>query len=95
MQNKSIAKAREIKNAEISFISLVNRAANKRKFLIMKGTDIMNKKQLTPEELQEFIAQSILQSVVQILEACGMTEQAQIAKQADADGKHYLHDLII
>jgi 6-pyruvoyl-tetrahydropterin synthase len=35
----SITKAREILDAEISFVSLVNKAANKRKFLITKADD--------------------------------------------------------
>ena len=102
MPLKPIGKAREIKNAEISFISLVDRPANKRKFLIMKGENIMSKKQneMALEDVQEFINQCVSQAVVQTLEACGITEQAakgsdQIAKQYDNSGKHYLSGIIL
>ena len=100
-----VTKAREIKNAKIKFISLVKNPANRKKFLIVKEKNIMskNKNAMTFEELEEFINLCVSQAVTQTLEACGIVSQSSeaggsaqaVTKQYDADGKHYLHDIII
>ncbi len=95
-----IRKAIEMSDAKISFVSLVDRPANKRKFLIIKqerkdGTMAKNENVITEEECDQLI-DAIADRVIEKL--AGDSDDSSIKKAAqkaiEKTQPHYLQGIL-
>lgn len=90
--------AREIRNAKISFISLVDRAANKKKFLIIKQEGEQNtmakiRKSMTAEEVKKVLADRLIETVIDFIrELEEVDPTVTIEKSSGKD--HYLKGIL-
>lgn len=95
--------AKEISDAEIDFISLVDKAANNHKFLIMKQKERENtmKKnieldQQTLETIVEKIASSVYTKVLADLNEAGICQlDEETGAIIQKSGKHYLSGIVL
>lgn len=90
--------AREIRNAKISFISLVDRAANKKKFLIIKQEGEQNtmakiRKSMTGEEVKKVLADRLVETVIDFIKELEEVDPTvTIEKSSGKD--HYLKGIL-
>lgn len=90
--------AREIRNDKISFISLVDRAANKKKFLIVKQEGEQNamakiRKSMTAEEVKKVLADRLVETVIDFIKELEEVDPAvTIEKSSGKD--HYLKGIL-
>lgn len=95
--------AKEISDAKIDFISLVDKAANRHKFLIMKQKErenTMNRNieldQQTLESIIEKIASGVYTKVLADLNEAGICSvDEETGAIIQKSGKHYLSGIIL